>query len=124
MERSLFHCYQHSPVLFHKPLPSLPITRRRPPIRKATFFACRCSMVSSDEVTKEPTSVPFHHEGRRALLASLLTTAVGTYVCDVTEAVSTSRRAVSSFRLLGARALDCLEVQRYQRVNTLPFQVA
>uniref|UniRef100_A0A2P2LM63 Peptidyl-prolyl cis-trans isomerase n=1 Tax=Rhizophora mucronata TaxID=61149 RepID=A0A2P2LM63_RHIMU len=74
MERSLFHCYQHSPVLFHKPLPSLPITRRRPPIRKATFFACRCSMVSSDEVTKEPTSVPFHHEGRRALLASLLTT--------------------------------------------------
>uniref|UniRef100_A0A2P2LM70 peptidylprolyl isomerase n=1 Tax=Rhizophora mucronata TaxID=61149 RepID=A0A2P2LM70_RHIMU len=99
MERSLFHCYQHSPVLFHKPLPSLPITRRRPPIRKATFFACRCSMVSSDEVTKEPTSVPFHHEGRRALLASLLTTAVGTYVCDVTEAVSTSRRALRGAKI-------------------------
>ncbi|XP_021659311.2 peptidyl-prolyl cis-trans isomerase FKBP16-4, chloroplastic isoform X2 [Hevea brasiliensis] len=97
MELSLFPCHQQNPHLIHKPLLSIASTRRRLSSRSSSVIPCRCSLSSSDDITK-PTSLSWHHEGRRALIAILLTT-VGIHVCDVAEAVSTSRRALRASKI-------------------------
>ncbi|KAF3942871.1 hypothetical protein CMV_030515 [Castanea mollissima] len=96
---SLFLCHHHTPSLLHNPLThynNFPITRtgkRRPSNSNRRNpnglpFLCSFSSFKSND-TAQPAN-----DGRRALLASLLTTAASVCACDVAEAVSTSRRAL------------------------------
>ncbi|XP_015898524.4 peptidyl-prolyl cis-trans isomerase FKBP16-4, chloroplastic isoform X2 [Ziziphus jujuba] len=93
MELSLLPYHQHNLTLLNKPLIPIPITRNKLSNRISYAFQCRCSM-SSKEDGIEPANQCLQYERRRALIGSLLTTAAGIYVCDVAEAVSTSRRAL------------------------------
>ncbi|KAK3226698.1 hypothetical protein Dsin_006560 [Dipteronia sinensis] len=102
MELSLFSCsHQHNPTLLHKPLFSIPITRKRsPPNRYSRALPCHCAALSSpDETAKPATLLSLQHQGRRALIGSLLTAGAGIVVCDVAEAVSTSRRALRGSKI-------------------------
>ncbi|XP_075637216.1 peptidyl-prolyl cis-trans isomerase FKBP16-4, chloroplastic [Castanea sativa] len=96
---SLVLCHHHTPSLLHNPLThynNFPITRtgkRRPSNSNRRNpnglpFLCSFSSFKSND-TAQPAN-----DGRRALLASLLTTAASVCACDVAEAVSTSRRAL------------------------------
>ncbi|XP_062117429.1 peptidyl-prolyl cis-trans isomerase FKBP16-4, chloroplastic [Humulus lupulus] len=99
MGHLLLPCYQHNPSQLYKPLLSIPITRKRPTSRNSYVLPCQCSLSSSsDDVSKE-TKQFFQFEGRRALVGSLLATAAGMYLCDVAEAVSTSRRALRGAKI-------------------------
>ncbi|KAL5545982.1 hypothetical protein UlMin_005669 [Ulmus minor] len=94
MEHFLLPHYQHNATLLYKPLVPIPITRKRASKnRNPNGVPCRCSFSSSNDDSKL-TNQPLQYEGRRGLVASLLATAAGFYVCDVAEAVSTSRRAL------------------------------
>ncbi|GMY25008.1 peptidyl-prolyl cis-trans isomerase FKBP16-4, chloroplastic [Fagus crenata] len=95
MAPSLLPCHHHIPALFHTPLTYyyFPITRtvnkrHSNTNRNPNGFPFRCSFSSSNHTAETA------NEGRRSLLASLLTTAAGVCACDVAEAVSTSRRAL------------------------------
>ncbi|GAV76821.1 FKBP_C domain-containing protein [Cephalotus follicularis] len=99
MELSLFPCYQHNPaLLLHNHLSSIPIrTRRRlSNNRKSYALPCHFSLSSSDDIitTPAPTISLQNCKGRRALIGCLLTSIAGIHICDVAEAVSTSRRAL------------------------------
>lgn len=59
---------------------------------------CLCTLSSSDDISK-PAILSLQVEGRRALVGSLLTAAAAMYVCDVAEAVSTSRRALRGAKI-------------------------
>ncbi|CAK7343310.1 unnamed protein product [Dovyalis caffra] len=72
---------------------------RRVSNRNSSALKCRSSLSFSDDDTTKPTSLSLPQEGRRALVASLLSAAVGIYVCDVAEAVSTSRRALRASKI-------------------------
>uniref|UniRef100_A0A7N2M7J8 Uncharacterized protein n=1 Tax=Quercus lobata TaxID=97700 RepID=A0A7N2M7J8_QUELO len=96
---SLFLCHHHTPSLLHNPLthynnfPSTRTGKRRPSNSNRRNpnglpFLCLFSSFKSND-TAQPAN-----DGRRALLASLLTTAASVCACDVAEAVSTSRRAL------------------------------
>ncbi|KAG8647146.1 peptidyl-prolyl cis-trans isomerase FKBP16-4, chloroplastic isoform X2 [Manihot esculenta] len=96
MELSLFPCHQQNPNLIHKPLLSIASARRKLS-RSSSVITCRCSLSSSDDITK-PASLSWHNEGRRALIATLLT-AIGIHTCNVSEAASTSRRALRASKI-------------------------
>lgn len=98
---SLFPTYHQNPtaILLREPVVSIPITKRRLSTGNSSALKCRSSPSSSDDETTKPTSLSLHQEGRRALVASLLSTAVGIYVCDVAEAASTSRRALRASKI-------------------------
>ncbi|KAL4605710.1 hypothetical protein ACB092_09G049700 [Castanea dentata] len=94
---SLVLCHHHTPSLLHNPLThynNFPITSKRRPSNcnrrnpNGLPFLCSFSSFKSND-TAQPAN-----DGRRALLASLLTTAASVCACDVAEAVSTSRRAL------------------------------
>ncbi|POO01844.1 Peptidyl-prolyl cis-trans isomerase, FKBP-type [Trema orientale] len=94
MGHLLLPCYQHNPTQLFKPLLSTPITRKRPSNRTSCVVPCQCSLSSSSDHVSKEANQSLQNEGRRALVGSLLATAAGMYVCDVAEAVSTSRRAL------------------------------
>ncbi|XP_040371834.1 peptidyl-prolyl cis-trans isomerase FKBP16-4, chloroplastic isoform X2 [Rosa chinensis] len=94
MELFFLPYHHHNPTLLHKPFFSAPITSKRLPKRNSQVLPCQCSSSSSSDDDTKPNHQSLHSEGRRALIGSLLTSAAGIYVCDVAEAVSTSRRAV------------------------------
>ncbi|KAF9665081.1 hypothetical protein SADUNF_Sadunf16G0085000 [Salix dunnii] len=98
---SLFPSYHQKPtsILLCQPLLSIPITKRRLSNRSSNALKCRSSVSSSDDDTTKLTSPSLHQEGRRALIATLLSTAGGIYVCDVSEAVTTSRRALRASKI-------------------------
>ncbi|XP_065855100.1 peptidyl-prolyl cis-trans isomerase FKBP16-4, chloroplastic [Euphorbia lathyris] len=98
MELSLFPCHQHNPYLIHKPLLSNSISnsRRKSPRSNSSVIPCRCSLSSSSD---ETISLPLQNDGRRTMFASLLTTAAAMHVCNVAEAVSTSRRALKASKI-------------------------
>ncbi|KAF5747848.1 FKBP-like peptidyl-prolyl cis-trans isomerase family protein isoform 1 [Tripterygium wilfordii] len=98
MELSLFPFNQHSPTLLDRRLSSILITNRRHSNRNSCARPCRCSLSSSGDVTKTPT-LTVQREGRRALIGCLLTAVAGMYVCDVAEAVSSSRRALRGAKI-------------------------
>ncbi|XP_022748293.1 peptidyl-prolyl cis-trans isomerase FKBP16-4, chloroplastic isoform X2 [Durio zibethinus] len=93
MELSLFPYHQNSLTLVHEPLFSVPLSGKRLPRRNSFLLPCHCTLSSSDDTSK-PAKFSWQHEGRRALVGSLLTAAAAMYACDVAEAVSTSRRAL------------------------------
>ncbi|CAI0469273.1 unnamed protein product [Linum tenue] len=93
MEVSPFPCcFQHSSIFPRKPLASFSTGKSQfIAKRNSALFPCRCSLPSSEKPQQQ-------NEGRRALFGYLLaSTAAGIAACDAAEAVSTSRRAVSSF---------------------------
>ncbi|WCJ34406.1 Protein kinase family protein [Euphorbia peplus] len=98
MELSIFPCNQQNPYLIHKPLLSISYSTRRKSstTSNSSMIPCRCSLSSSSD---ETFSVPLVIDGRRTLLASLLTTAAAIHVCDVAEAASTSRRALRASKI-------------------------
>ncbi|KAB5519893.1 hypothetical protein DKX38_024212 [Salix brachista] len=73
--------------------------KRRLANRNSNALKCRSALSSSHDDTTKPSSPSSHREGRRALIASLLSTAGGIYVCDVAEAASTSRRALRASKI-------------------------
>ncbi|XP_031287416.1 peptidyl-prolyl cis-trans isomerase FKBP16-4, chloroplastic isoform X1 [Pistacia vera] len=100
MELSFFPCYQHHPsTLLHNPLISIPISRKRPSrTNSSVVLPSHCSLSSSNE-TEKPVTLSSQHEARRALIGSLLSAAAGIFVCDIAEAVSTSRRALRGAKI-------------------------
>ncbi|KAJ6300046.1 hypothetical protein OIU76_020940, partial [Salix suchowensis] len=93
---SLFPSYHQKPTAI---LLSIPITKRRLANRNSNALKCRSALSSSHDDSTKPSSPSLHREGRRALIASLLSTAGGIYVCDVAEAASTSRRALRASKI-------------------------
>uniref|UniRef100_A0A6N2KU99 peptidylprolyl isomerase n=1 Tax=Salix viminalis TaxID=40686 RepID=A0A6N2KU99_SALVM len=75
------------------------VTQRRLANRNSNALKCRSALSSSPDDSTKPSSPSLHREGRRALIASLLSTAGGIYVCDVAEAASTSRRALRASKI-------------------------
>ncbi|KAK2655012.1 hypothetical protein Ddye_008064 [Dipteronia dyeriana] len=69
--------------------------------RYSRALPCHCAALSSPVETAKPaTLLTLQHQGRRALIGSLLTAVgAGTVVCDVAEAVSTSRRALRGSKI-------------------------
>lgn len=63
------------------------------------MLRCRCVSLSSSNETAKPESLYFRPESRRAILGCLLTAAAGIFLCDVAEAVSTSRRALRASKI-------------------------
>ncbi|KAK6290177.1 hypothetical protein POUND7_001718 [Theobroma cacao] len=98
MELSLFPSHQNSLTLLHKPLFSVPFSGKRLPKKSSFLLPCLCTLSSSDDISK-PAILSLQVEGRRALVGSLLTAAAAMYVCDVAEAVSTSRRALRGAKI-------------------------
>lgn len=98
MELSLFPYHQNSSTLFYKPLFSVPLSGKRLPKRNSFLLPCHCTLSSSDDTSK-PEIFSLQHEGRRAIVGSLLTAAAAMYVCDVAEAASTSRRALRGAKI-------------------------
>ncbi|KAJ0028282.1 hypothetical protein Pint_35823 [Pistacia integerrima] len=100
MELSFFPCYQHHPsTLLHNPLISISISRKRPSrTNSSVVLPSHCSLSSSNE-TEKPVTLSSQHEARRALIGSLLSAAAGIFVCDIAEAVSTSRRALRGAKI-------------------------
>ncbi|EOY08049.1 FKBP-like peptidyl-prolyl cis-trans isomerase family protein isoform 2 [Theobroma cacao] len=98
MELSLFPSHQNSLTLLHKPLFSVPFSGKRLPKKSSFLLPCLCTLSSSDDTSK-PAILSLQDEGRRALVGSLLTAAAAMYVCDVAEAVSTSRRALRGAKI-------------------------
>ncbi|XP_024023008.1 peptidyl-prolyl cis-trans isomerase FKBP16-4, chloroplastic [Morus notabilis] len=99
MGHLLLPCYFHSPNLLHKPLISIPITRKIPSKRNNLHVVqCQCSFSSSDDSSKA-TNQSSQCQARRALVGSLMILAAGMYLCDVAEAVSTSRRALRGSKI-------------------------
>ncbi|XP_021289177.1 peptidyl-prolyl cis-trans isomerase FKBP16-4, chloroplastic isoform X3 [Herrania umbratica] len=98
MELSLCPSHQNSLTLLHKPLFSVPFSGKRLPKKSSFLLPCFCALSSSDDTSK-PAILSLQHEGRRALVGSLLTAAAAMYVCDVAEAVSTSRRALRGAKI-------------------------
>ncbi|XVF07776.1 hypothetical protein REPUB_Repub06bG0168900 [Reevesia pubescens] len=94
MELSLFPYHQNTLTLF-----SSPLSGKRLPKRNSFLLPCYCTLSSSDHTSKPPILSFQQHEGRRALLASLLTAAAAMYVSDVAEAASTSRRALRGAKI-------------------------
>ncbi|PRQ43721.1 putative peptidylprolyl isomerase [Rosa chinensis] len=99
MELFFLPYHHHNPTLLHKPFFSAPITSKRLPKRNSQVLPCQCSSSSSSDDDTKPNHQSLHSEGRRALIGSLLTSAAGIYVCDVAEAVSTSRRALRGAKI-------------------------
>ncbi|GMI80951.1 hypothetical protein like AT3G10060 [Hibiscus trionum] len=105
MELSFFPYHQNTLTLLHNPFFSLPFSGKRLPKRKPFVLQCHCTLSSSsdDDNNSKPAILSLQHEGRRALLASLLTAvaAMPMYVnvSDVAEAVSTSRRALRGAKI-------------------------
>ncbi|EEF42827.1 hypothetical protein RCOM_1351590 [Ricinus communis] len=100
MELSFFSCHhQYNPFLIqNKPFCSIATTRKRLPSKNLRVTQCNCSLSSSYDFSK-PTSLTSDHEGRRALLTSLLTIAAAVHACDVAEGASTSRRALKASKI-------------------------
>ncbi|KAJ6778287.1 FKBP-TYPE PEPTIDYL-PROLYL CIS-TRANS ISOMERASE FKPA [Salix koriyanagi] len=84
---SLFPSYHQKPTAI---LLSIPITKRRLANRNSNALKCRSALSSSHDDSTKPSSPSLHREGRRALIASLLSTA---------EAASTSRRALRASKI-------------------------
>ncbi|XP_031287417.1 peptidyl-prolyl cis-trans isomerase FKBP16-4, chloroplastic isoform X2 [Pistacia vera] len=86
MELSFFPCYQHHPsTLLHNPLISIPISRKRPSrTNSSVVLPSHCSLSSSNETEKPVT---------------LSSQPAGIFVCDIAEAVSTSRRALRGAKI-------------------------
>ncbi|KAJ6755888.1 FKBP-TYPE PEPTIDYL-PROLYL CIS-TRANS ISOMERASE FKPA [Salix purpurea] len=84
---SLFPCYHQKPTAI---LLSIPITKRRLANRNSNALKCRSALSSSHDDSTKPSSPSLHREGRRELIASLLSTA---------EAASTSRRALRASKI-------------------------
>ncbi|XWS66776.1 hypothetical protein CRYUN_Cryun05aG0229700 [Craigia yunnanensis] len=74
----------YSLTLLHKPLFIVPLTGKKLPKRNSFLFPCHCTLSSSDDTSK-PAFFSLQHEGRRALVGSLLTVAAAMYACDVAE---------------------------------------
>ncbi|KAJ4848721.1 hypothetical protein Tsubulata_018458 [Turnera subulata] len=97
---TVFPCHQQKPTLLHKPfLSTAPLAGRKPLKRESSVLSCRCSLSTSEDGISKSDSLSLHLEGRRALLASLLTTAVGFYAFHGAEAVSTSKRALRASKI-------------------------
>ncbi|XP_028077863.1 peptidyl-prolyl cis-trans isomerase FKBP16-4, chloroplastic-like isoform X2 [Camellia sinensis] len=94
MELSLLPYHHHKPAFLPHSLSSIFISRKRPFNRNTSVLSCRCSSSSSPEATAKAPTLSSQCQGRRALMACLLSAAAGISVCDVAGAVSTSRRAV------------------------------
>lgn len=92
------HLLLHNSTLLHKPLISIPITRKSLEKRNSYAIPCECSLSSAEDASK-PDNQSLQCEGRRALVGSLLSTAAGMYLCDAAEAVSTSRRALRGAKI-------------------------
>ncbi|XVE61587.1 hypothetical protein DITRI_Ditri06bG0052500 [Diplodiscus trichospermus] len=98
MELSLFPYHQNSLTVLYKPLFSVPLSGKRLQRRNSFLLPCRSTFSSSDDTSK-PENFSLQHDGRRALFGSFLTAAAALYVCDVAEAVSTSRRALRADKI-------------------------
>ncbi|CAL5350827.1 unnamed protein product [Camellia sinensis] len=94
MELSLLPYHHHKPAFLPHSLSSIFISRKRPFNRNTSVLSCRCSSSSSPEATAKAPTLSSQCQGRRALMACLLSAAAGISVCDVAGAVSTSRRAL------------------------------
>ncbi|XP_050227719.1 peptidyl-prolyl cis-trans isomerase FKBP16-4, chloroplastic [Mercurialis annua] len=102
MEISLFACHHH-----HNPFSSISnkppfnnvISRKQLPSKTWSMMQCQCSSLSSSNDITKPTSLSLDHHGRRAIIASIFTAAAAIHVCDVAEAVSTSRRALRASKV-------------------------
>ncbi|KAF6147490.1 hypothetical protein GIB67_021316 [Kingdonia uniflora] len=73
-----------------------PTTRKKPVNWNSSMVVpCRCSL--EDQVTL--VSSPQQSEGRRVLMGYALAVVGGAYICDIAEAVSTSRRALKGAKI-------------------------
>ncbi|KAL4273674.1 hypothetical protein GQ457_13G013080 [Hibiscus cannabinus] len=99
MELSFLPSHQNTLALLHNPFFPLPFSGKRLPMRKPFRLQCHCKLSSSDDKSSKPALVSLQHEGRRALLASLLTAVAAMYASDMAEAVSTSRRALRGAKI-------------------------
>ncbi|PIA43505.1 hypothetical protein AQUCO_01900123v1 [Aquilegia coerulea] len=106
MEVSLLPGYKqhHTSFLAPKSLCfSSPFIRKKPINQNLSSvqMPCRCSSgdstMSSGSAAASPPRLP--SEGRRALLGCVLAAAVGISICDVAEAVSSSRRALRGSKI-------------------------
>ncbi|XP_059646778.1 peptidyl-prolyl cis-trans isomerase FKBP16-4, chloroplastic isoform X2 [Cornus florida] len=97
MELSLLPYQHHKSAFFNHSLPSITLTRKRPP-NKSIVLPFRCSSRSS-EATAEPVTLSLQHEGRRGLMGCFLAAATGICLCDVAGAASTSRRALRGAKI-------------------------
>ncbi|KAH9674897.1 peptidyl-prolyl cis-trans isomerase FKBP16-4 [Citrus sinensis] len=75
------------------------LSEKRLSNRNSSLLLCSCSLSSSSVETAKAPTISLQHEGRRALISSILTAATGFLVCDVAEAVSTSRRALRASKI-------------------------
>ncbi|KAL9427991.1 hypothetical protein AB3S75_030051 [Citrus x aurantiifolia] len=98
MEVSIFPCFQQNPIL-NKPRIAISVAKKRLSSRNSSLLLCSCSLSSSSDETAKPPTISLQLEGRRALISSILTAATGFLVCDVAEAVSTSRRALRASKI-------------------------
>ncbi|KAL7195721.1 hypothetical protein ACSBR1_035872 [Camellia fascicularis] len=94
MELSLLPYHHHKPTFLPHSLSSIFISRKRPFNGNKSVLSCRSSSSSSSEATAKAPTLSSQCQGRRALMACLLSAAAGISVCDVAGAVSTSRRAL------------------------------
>lgn len=98
MEVFIFPCFQQNPIL-NKPRIAISVAKKRLSNRNSSLLLCSCSLSSSSDETAKAPTISLQHEGRRALISSILTAATGFLVCDVAEAVSTSRRALRASKI-------------------------
>ncbi|KAI4300388.1 hypothetical protein L6164_033773 [Bauhinia variegata] len=101
MELSLFRL-EYRPTILHSPLTSILFTRiqNRLHYKSSHRLPFRCSYSSPDHKAAAKTvTSSLQNEGRRALLGFLLSAVAGASVCDVAEAVSTSRRALRGAKI-------------------------
>ncbi|KAE8690537.1 Peptidyl-prolyl cis-trans isomerase FKBP16-4 [Hibiscus syriacus] len=100
MELSFLPSHQSTLTLLHNPYFSLSFSGKRLPKRKPFLLQCYCKLSSSDDKNSKPPLFSLQHDqGRRALLASLLTPIAAMYASDVAEAASTSRRALRGAKI-------------------------